>query len=81
MTQLSTSAAYVRKNAARDRALRAAGMSGSEIEEVWELLETPQTVVSLQRAAGEKAKIQSGDIEEILERLLDADLIELSPDS
>ena len=92
MTLPSTSAAYIRKDKIANEpalrgALRAAGMFGSGVdEEVWELLETPQTVVSLQRATrlnivGGVMQPNSEHIEDMLQRLLDADLIELSPDS
>jgi hypothetical protein len=61
-------------------------MLGSAIdEEVWELLKTPHTIVSLQRAtSGANGGDQQPDpdhIETMLQRLLDVDLIELSPDS
>jgi hypothetical protein len=83
MTHLLPSAAYIRKDAPVDgRALRAAGLRGSSIDEkVWELLETPQTIDSLQRAASRDTQADRGHIAHVMERLLDADLIEVSPDS
>jgi hypothetical protein len=88
MTQVSPSAAYKRKQNLSDQpSIRAADLRGSVFEEqVWALLETPQTIESLQRAAGKYAEgsethADSAYIERMLKRLLDADLIELSPDS
>ncbi|HTE41712.1 MAG TPA: hypothetical protein VK629_12845 [Steroidobacteraceae bacterium] len=88
MTQVSTSAAYKRKQNLSDQpSMRASELRGSVFEEqVWALLETPQTIESLQRAAskygdGRETHADSAYIERMLERLLDADLIELAPDS
>jgi len=88
MTQVSTGAAYVRKHEFSDQPpLGGRDMRNAVVEEqVWALLETPQTVESLRRAAkrnamGGDAHVDGGDIEKMLQRLLDADLIELSPDS
>jgi len=88
MAYLSPSAAYVRKDEFIGRSvLKAEDIRGSVVEEqVWQLLETPQTIESLRRAARESAAggeslVDRGDIEKMLERLLDADLIEMSPDS
>jgi hypothetical protein len=83
VTHVSTSAAYVRKNPAPDaRAMQAAGLHGSNFEEtIWELLATPQTLESLHRAAHGETQGDRVQIKRALERLLDADLIELSPDS
>jgi hypothetical protein len=88
MTEVSTSAAYIRKaNLSDQPTQRVADMRGAVIEEqVWALLKTPQTVESLQRAVsrsadGNDAVADRGYIERMLRRLLDADLIELSPDS
>ena len=83
MTQLSTSAAYIRKDAIADpSASQTAGLRHLVVDEqVWELLETPQTVESLHRAASRETQADRLYIEETLERLLDADLIELSADS
>ena len=52
MTDVSTSAAYVRKGEFADQpAQRVSDMRGAVIEEqVWALLKTPQTVESLRRA-------------------------------
>ena len=81
MTHLSSSAAYVRKqNVATAHAMRLAGGADAFEERVWELLQTPQTVESLERAAGE-LQSQGKKVEYVMERLLDADLIEISPDS
>jgi hypothetical protein len=92
MTHVSSSAAYIRKDklvneSALRAALHAVGMFDSVVDaEVWELLETPHTVVSLQRATtqsttGSENQPDRVHIESMLQRLLDADLIELSPDS
>jgi hypothetical protein len=88
MTHVSTSAAYIRKGEFADQpALRVADMRGAVIEEqVWALLKTPQTVESLQRAVsrsadGPEAQADRSYIERMLKRLINADLIELSPDS
>ena len=88
MTFVSTSAAYIRKGESSDQqSQRMADMRGAVIEEqVWALLKTPQTVESLQRAVsrsadGTEAHADRGYIERMLKRLIDADLIELSPDS
>lgn len=81
MTQLS-SGAYVRKTGNEDLSiLQTAGIYVRGISgEVWELLETPHTVTSLQRAAG-RTPADRDRIEMIVRRLLNADLIELSADS
>jgi len=87
MTQVSTSAAYVRKGEFAGQAGQQPEDIRSSIleEQVWALLETPQTVESLRRAAGQpdngRMQADRNQIEKMLERLLDADLIELSPDS
>jgi hypothetical protein len=88
MTFVSTSAAYIRKGESSDEpAQRMSDLRGAVIEEqVWALLKTPQTVESLQRAVsrstdGNEALSDRGYIERMLKRLIDADLIELSPDS
>jgi len=87
MTQVSSSAAYVRKGSGSAQAsLHAANLRGSMLElQVLSLLETPQTLESLQRAtrrtSGTERQVDSDNIEKTLEQLLDADLIELSPDS
>jgi len=83
MTQLLPTAAYIRKDAlASLSSLQVADLHDSVIDDqVWQLLETPQTVESIQRAASRGTHADRGYIKETLERLLDADLIELSPDS
>jgi hypothetical protein len=84
MTHVSTSAAYIRKGGTAEQpTLRPEYMRGAVLEEqVWTLLETPQTVESLRRATrSDDTKANRDDIERMLTRLLDADLIELSPDS
>ena len=83
MTHLLSSAAYIRKNTTLDgRASQVANVQRSAIDaKVWELLETPQTIESLQRAASGDTRTDRSHIEHMMKRLLDADLIELSPDS
>ena len=94
MTHVLSSAAYVRKVEPTDQstphgqsASHAVEVRSSVLEEqVWVLLETPQTVESLMRAVettarGNVTKVDRSQFEKMLERLLDADLIEVSPDS
>ena len=83
MTQVSPGAAYIRKQPSSGvHALRAAGLhSFPHHERMWDLLETPQTIKSLQRAVEPDAQLDLAQIEELMARLLDSDLIELSPDS
>jgi len=83
MTQLLQTAAYIRKDTlAGLSSLQVADLRGSVIDDqVWQLLETPQTLESLQRAANRGTHADRGYLKETLEHLLDADLIELSPDS
>jgi hypothetical protein len=84
MTQVSPSAAYVRKGESADQpTLRPEEMRRAVVEEqVWALLETPQTIETLQRATrNHETPTDRSDIERMLKRLLDADLIEISADS
>jgi hypothetical protein len=88
MTHVLASAAYIRKEAfGVPSSLRAEHKQYSLVDEqVWALLQTPQTVESLHRAASARAesratRVSRTNIEMMLEQLLDADLIELSPDS
>ena len=83
MTYLSPGGAYVRKNKSINAFTSiSAGSAGSTIElRVLELLQTPQTVESLGRAIGQDVQADREHIEHAIERLLVADVIELSPDS
>jgi hypothetical protein len=84
MTQVSPSAAYVRKGELESQPPLPPELMRSAVmeEQVWALLETPQTIESLQRATrNHETPADRNDIERMLKRLLDADLIELSPDS
>lgn len=89
MAELLSSASYVRNQAALrdgaqqklDDALRSSQWGGR----AWELLQTPQTVVSLSRAlARDQSEDESRyrtDVEQFMEQLFAKDLIQVSPDS
>jgi len=83
VTLLLPSAAYIRKHRVADLdKLRSAGVFRSlTLRKVWDLLETPHTLESLQRAADNEVPIDRYRIEQCMKRLLETDLIELSPDS
>jgi hypothetical protein len=96
MTQIQSSASYVRNKATLRNepgaaqqvdVLAGAGTYGSDalLKRVWQLLETPQTVVSLCRAVDSSespdGRVDAPTIEALLKELLQRDLIQLSPDS
>jgi hypothetical protein len=49
--------------------------------QIWELLKTPQTAKSLARALSVDEQSRLHQIEDVLEQLFDAELIEVAPDS
>lgn len=81
MVQLKTDAAYVRKSAT-GRPPRSSSPEAFDAK-VYELLKTPHTVTSLRRALGGSPDVSPDDpaIKQAMHRLLEQDLIELSPDS
>jgi hypothetical protein len=95
VAEIRSSASYVRHSAQHSRidqeqVLRSLQHRGEFDEpdsarKIWELLETPQTVASITRALGHDADGESQryahQVEDVLEQLFEADLIELSPDS
>jgi hypothetical protein len=88
MKHVSTHTAYVRKGVnADDPSIPLEDLRGSVVEEqVWVLLQTPQTVESLREAVresahGDEAQTEGDYFERMLERLLNADLIEVAQES
>jgi len=57
-----------------------AKLPGRATEEVWELLETPQTIDSLCRSL-EQQNVSSDRMRSLLAELYDRDLIQVSPDT
>lgn len=81
MVQLKADAAYVRKSAAGTPARVSTSASPDGFDaRVYELLKTPHTVTSLRRALGDVSP-DDPTINQAMRRLLERDLIELSPDS
>lgn len=95
MAEIRSSASYVRHSVQHSRidqeqVLRAL-QHRSEFDQpdstakIWELLETPQTVASITRALGRDTNLDpqrcAHQVEDLLEQLFEADLIELSPDT
>jgi hypothetical protein len=80
MTNLVPTAAYIRKNVSDP----GGGASAFE-RELWELLRTPHTVESLSRALTPASRSTTDDVDSsiraALEQWIEADLVELSPDS
>jgi hypothetical protein len=80
------SAAYIRKGSSRHtRNTEPPGVTTVLEQELWELLRTPHTVQSLSRAITAAARSTTDDadatIKIALGQWIEADLIELSPDS
>ena len=86
MTNLVPTAAYIRKNVS-DPGPDDGGRGGASAfkQELWELLRTPHTVESLSRALTAASRSTTDDVDSsiraALEQWLEADLVELSPDS
>ena len=84
MVQLKTDAAYVRKSAAGRPPYLSKNASPQAFDaRLYELLETPHTVTSLRRALADSTDVSPDEpvIQQAMRRLLEQDLIELSPDS
>jgi hypothetical protein len=83
MVQLKADAAYVRKSAAGRPPHHSNASPDAFDARVYELLKTPHTVISLARALASAADASpdSPAITQAMRRLLEQDLIELSPDS
>lgn len=84
MKEISPSASYVQNRAllkaetAKQATLRSICEHDPATQDIWELLETPQTVETLtRRLDGEDAS----DIQATLTKLIREELIEISPDS
>lgn len=90
MAEILPSASYVRNPRASDGAQQSALLSSiqehaelgsDETAQVWELLETPQTVDTICRSIGANGDIGSTRVTSILSELYDKDLIQVSPDT
>jgi hypothetical protein len=91
MAEILASASYVRNpKAAQDRAEQDAILASigerAELEmdaavQVWELLETPQTIATICRSIGAQSDAGSAQVGSLLAELYDQDLIQVSPDT
>lgn len=91
MAEILPSASYVRnpraaKSGAEQRAILASIQEHTELdsevaEQVWELLDTPQTVDTLCRSIGADGDLGSTRVTSMLAELYDQDLIQVSPDA
>jgi hypothetical protein len=91
MADILRTASYVRHPRAAEQAqshhaiLASLGQQAQigveEAAQVWDLLETPQTVDTLCRSVGHGRALKSEGITNLLAELYDRDLIQLSPDS
>ncbi len=94
MAEIRRTASYVRheppRQLQREQVLRSlhrhTGVEpAGSTADIWELLETPQTVQSLARALAththQQAEACEGEVMEVLAQLYDADLIEIAPDT
>jgi hypothetical protein len=86
MTDLHPTAAYIRKDVGDPRP-DDGGRGGASAfkRELWELLRTPHTVESLGRAVTTASRSTTDNVDAsiraALEQWIEADLVELSPDS
>jgi hypothetical protein len=91
MADILPTASYVRnprsmQQAERQHAILAtigehAEIGADEAAQVWNLLETPQTVDTICRSIGANGDLGSERITTLLAEMYDKDLIQLSPDS
>lgn len=91
MTQIHPSASYVRnpaavKNRERQNAILASiservDLDSEQASQVWELLQTPQTVETLRRSLASDEALDNERITSLLATLYDQDLIQVSPDT
>lgn len=94
MVEIRNSASYVRHEPRRqldaEQVLvslqnRTGVRPADHTAEIWELLETPQTVHTIARVLADRTQRDAAscrdDVEDVLELLFDADLIEVAPDS
>ena len=86
MTDLVRTAAYIRKDVNRRTPVDGdQGGTGALQRELWELLRTPNTVESLSRAISTATRSTTDDVDSsiraALKQWIEADLVELSPDS
>lgn len=90
MAEILPTASYVRRaraaqDAERQRAILTLGeqadLDADETTQLWNLLETPQTVDTLRRSIGGEAAPDSASITQLLADLYEKDFIQLSPDS
>jgi hypothetical protein len=91
MAEILPTASYVRRaratqDAERQRAIltglgEQADLDPDETSQLWDLLETPQTVDTLCRSIGAEESPDSERITQLLADLYEKDLIQLSPDS
>ena len=91
MADILPTASYVRnpramQQAERQHAILAtigehAEIGADETAQVWDLLETPQTVDTICRSIGANGDLGSERITTLLAEMYDKDLIQLSPDS
>ena len=91
MTDIIPTASYVRNPQAMSEAQRQhailtsigehAEIGVEEAAQVWELLETPQTVDTICRSIGANGGLGTERITTLLAEMYDQDLIQLSPDS
>jgi hypothetical protein len=87
VAEIRSSASYVRheprRELDREEALRslqqhAGATPTAKTGEIWDLLATPQTVLSIARALG---ATDSNEVKDVLALLYDAELIEVAPDT
>ncbi len=91
MTDILPTASYVRnpqglKESARQNAILASISEQAELDveettQVWDLLETPQTVDTICRSIGADGSLGSERVTHLLAEMYAKDLIQLSPDS
>lgn len=91
MAEILPTASYVRRtrstqDAEQQRAIlttlgEQADLDADEATQLWDLLETPQTVDTLCRSIGSEEPPDSDRITQLLADLYEKDLIQLSPDS
>lgn len=91
MAEILPSASYVRnpqagKSGAEQSAILTSiqqhtELGSDEAAQVWELLETPQTVDTLCRSIGANGELGNTRVTSMLAELYDQDLIQVSPDT
>jgi hypothetical protein len=91
MTQILPSASYVRnpaavRNQGSQNAILASiservHLDSEQASQVWELLQTPQTVETLRRSLASDEALDNERITSLLATLYDQDLIQVSPDT